>query len=162
MTRGGPFKKGQVKPKLLTCWDQIGSNLMNIKKLVNESGLPRERFLLELDPTSREVLIAGMWSITKKLLPITMGKTSWGLVGASKILFSIFPEIVLPVDNVQWREVFQTVDLGDVIRRMTSEIESWEKATGNKLNELDDSGKLATLPAVYNVMAMAARPKRID
>ncbi len=83
-------------------------------------------------------------------------------VGASKILFSIVPEIVLPVNNVPWREVFRTVELRDVIRRMTSETEFWEKAAGNKLNELDDSGKLATIPAVYNVMAMAARPKRID
>ena len=90
-----------------------------------------------------------------------MGKTSFGLVGASKILFAVLPEIILPIDNSQWLRVFKTVDLGDVIKRMTSEIQSWENTTGKKLNEIDYSKKLTTLPSVYNVMAMAARPKNV-
>jgi len=54
--------------------------------------------------------------------------------------------------------VFKTVDIGDVINQMISEIKYWETATGARLNDMDRSGRLTTLPAVYNVMAMAARP----
>ena len=36
-----------------------------------------------------------IWVGFKKLLPITMSHHSYGLVAASKILFAIFPEIVL-------------------------------------------------------------------
>jgi hypothetical protein len=39
------------------------------------------------------------WSNFKKLLPITMTISTFSMVGASKILFSEFPEIVLPVDT---------------------------------------------------------------
>jgi hypothetical protein len=92
------------------------------------------------------------------LLPITMTKDTWGLVGASKVLFSVFPEIALPTDNAEWRLVFKTVDLGDVIRRMVLDIQKWEGVTGRQLNELDDSNRLTTLPSVYNIMAMYARP----
>ena len=86
-----------------------------------------------------------------------MGKTSYGLVGASKILFAVLPEIVMPIDNKQWVSVFQTVDLGDALKYMVSDIENWEEATGKKLDEIDKSGHLSTLPSIYNVMAMAAR-----
>ena len=98
----------------------------------------------------------------KNLLPFTMGKTTFGLVGASKILFSVLPELVLPIDNSQWLHVFKTVDIGDVIRCMVFDIQRWESATGNKLNEMDYSRRLTTLPSVYNVMAMAARPKNVQ
>jgi len=70
---------------------------------------------LELSQQEREVLLAEIWLITKKLLPFTMGETSFGLVGARKIFFSALPEIVLPIDNIEWLHVFQTVDLGDVL-----------------------------------------------
>ena len=100
----------------------------------------------------------GGWILTKQLLPFTMGETSYGLVGASKILFAVFPETVLPIDNRQWLHVFKTVDLGDVLKRMVSDIQRWEKTTGKHLNELGSSKGLTTLPSVYNVMAMAARP----
>jgi hypothetical protein len=90
-----------------------------------------------------------------------MGKTSWGLVGASKILFSVLPEIVLPVDNSMWLNVFKTVDLGDVIKGMAYDIQMWENATSMKLNEMYPKQRLTTLPSAYNVMAMAARPGKI-
>ena len=96
--------------------------------------------------------------MTKQLLPFTMGKTSYGLVGASKILFAVLPEIVLPVDNNQWLKVFRTVDIGDVINRMVFDIQQWENITQKNLNEMDCSKRLTTLPSVYNVMAMDARP----
>jgi hypothetical protein len=79
-------------------------------------------------------------------------------VGATKILFAILPEIVLPIDNSQWLNVFKTVDMGDVINKMVLETQYWETATGEKLNDMDRQKRLTTLPSVYNVMAMAARP----
>jgi hypothetical protein len=41
---------------------------------------------------------------------------------------------------------------------MTKEIELWEKDTGEKLDLIDKQQNLTTLPSVYNVMAMKARP----
>jgi len=166
MTRSGPFKGAGIagktnKKKILSeCWDVIGDRLLEVNKSVLESGLSRDRYLLELSEAECAQLIAEVWLMTKQLLPFTMGKTSHGLVGASKILFSVLPEIVLPIDNAQWTYVFQTVDLGDVINRMVSDIQRWEQITDKQLNELDHSKRLTTLPSVYNVMAMDARPRR--
>jgi hypothetical protein len=158
MTRGGIFNDPEKRDKiLLSCWNEVEGRLKRIHDSVIESKLSRDRYLLELNDHKREDLITEIWSITKKILPFTMGKYSYGLVGASKILFSVLPEIVLPVDNRQWLHVFQTVDLGDVIRIMTFDIKRWENATDKKLNEMDSSNRLTTLPSVYNVMAMAAK-----
>jgi len=165
MTRSGPFKGAGIagktnKKKILSeCWNAIGDRLREVNKSLLESGLSRDRYLLELSEPERAQLIAEVWLMTKQLLPFTMGKTSHGLVGASKILFSVLPEIVLPLDNAQWTYVFQTVDLGDVISRMVSDIQRWEQITDRQLNELDHSKRLTTLPSVYNVMAMYARPR---
>lgn len=168
MTRTGPFKgvkinkNGSVDCKeiLLACWGCIGGSLIEIRNAIPRSGYARDRYLVELGESDRAELIAKIWCLTKQLLPFTMGGTTYGLVGASKILFAVLPEIVLPVDNKQWLSVFKTVDLGDVIHGMTSEIQRWESNTGKRLNEMDRSGRLITLPSVYNVMAMAARPDK--
>lgn len=157
MTRRGPFH-GNNSGKLRNCWDAVGAKLIEINNSVRKSGLPRDRYILELSEEDREGLIAEIWLISKRLLPFTMGKTTYGLVGASKILFSIFPEIVLPIDNTQWLHVFKTVDIGDVLHRMVLDIQKWEEITGIQFNDLDPSRRLTTLPSVYNVMAMAARP----
>ena len=166
MTRAGPFKgvkmeeNGNVHGKqiLLKCWNQIGDGLIEIRKSVSNSGYSRDRYLLELSKPERERLLTEIWLITKRLLPFTMGETSYGLVGASKILFAVLPEIVLPVDNNQWLKVFKTVDIGDVINRMAIDIQEWENITTQKFNDMDHSRMLTTLPSVYNVMAMDARP----
>ncbi len=157
MTRSGPFH-GNYNEKLRSCWNVVGANLKEINNSVRKSRLPRDRYILELSEREREGLIAEIWLITKKLLPFTMGETSYGLVGASKILFSVLPEIVLPIDNAEWLHVFKTVDIGDVIHRMVFDIQKWEGITGRQLNDLDHSKRLTTLPSVYNVMAMDARP----
>ncbi len=162
MTRGGRFKTGEKQKEiLLSCWNEVGGSLIRIHNSVIESGLSRDRFLVELSEEKLEELIAEIWLITKRILPFTMGKTSYGLVGASKILFAVLPEIVLPIDNKQWLHVFKTVDIGDIIKRMVVDFKDWESVTGEKLNEMDDSKILITLPSVYNVMAMAARPNHI-
>jgi hypothetical protein len=157
MTRSGPFHEN-MDERLHDCWDAVGANLIGINNSVRKSNLPRDRYLLELSVQEREGLIAEIWLITKRLLPFTMGETSYGLVGASKLLFSVLPEIVLPIDNAEWLHVFRTVDIGDVLHRMVDDIQAWEGITGRQLNDLDDTRRLSTLPSVYNVMAMAARP----
>jgi hypothetical protein len=42
---------------------------------------------------------------------------------------------------------------------MADEIKAWEKQTGKEL-QASDKNKYTTLPAVYNVMAMKAKPER--
>jgi len=168
MARSGSFKgikyyNGKVSGpihNLKVCWDAINEDLLLVKNFLNEQNLkPRSRALILLDIDSREKVISHIWSAFKKLLPITMGNYSYGLVGASKILFSVLPEIALPVDNAEWLNVFKTIDFGDVINTMANEITAWEKITGGQLQTCDYNED-TTLPAVYNVMAMEARPKR--
>jgi len=158
MTRAGIFHR-DMKKILRDCWNAVGPDLLEIRTSVNQSGLSRERYLVELGAPEREALFGRIWRITKKLLPFSMGDTSYGLVGASKILFSVLPEIVLPVDNTEWLKVFKTVDLGDVLRVMVQDIQEWEALQGIQLTALDDTHRLTTLPAVYNVLAMEARSK---
>jgi len=160
MTRAGTFH-GDSTEILRGCWHAVGSDLLAIKTTVLESGLSRERYLVELGVLEREALFDQIWRIAKKLLPFSMGGGSYGLVGASKILFSVLPEIVLPVDNTEWIQVFKTVDLGDVLRIMVQDIQAWEVMQGVQLTALDKSGRLTTLPAVYNALAMEARPRII-
>ena len=164
MTRSGPFKgvkideEGRVHGEtiLLRCWEEVGQDILEIRHSIQHAS--RDRYLLELGKSQRDGLIERIWKANKRLLPITMGANTYGLVGASKILFAVLPELVLPVDTAQWRVVFKTVDIGDVIERMATDIENWERATGQKLNQMDSRRELTTLPSAYNVMAMAARP----
>jgi len=160
MTRNGPFHLN-CNEKLRCCWSAVGAKLKEINNSVLKSGLHRDRYILDLSEQEREGLIVEIWLITKRLLPFTMGEISYGLVGASKILFSVLPEIVLPIDNTQWLRVFKTVDIGDVLHRMVFDIQKWEGITGRQLNVLDHSNRLTTLPSVYNVMAMLARPNKL-
>lgn len=162
MTRRGPFNgidiinQNVIGEKILRdIWDDIGDELLNINESVSNSGTSRERYLLELDQDHINMLTINIWKIFKWLLPFTMTENIDGLVGASKILFSVLPEIVLPIDTKQWRTLFKTIDLGDIIKGMIAEIKEWESATGEKLNKMDN--RLTTLPSVYNVMAMKAR-----
>ena len=167
MARSGPFKGigvynnivvGPVD-KLHECWDAINEDLLFLRNFLNEQNLkPRSRSLILLDIDSREKVISYIWNAFKKLLPITMGKTSYGLVGASKILFSVLPEIALPVDNAEWVTVFKTVHYGDVINLMADEIKAWEEQIEKELQSCDEN-KYTTLPTVYNVMAMKAKSK---
>jgi len=82
-----------------------------------------------------------------------------GRVGASKLLFSIFPEIALPVDNSEWDKVFRTHYYRKILQLMTNEIKLWEDKSETPL-EILETNTPTTLPSIYNVMAMDARPKR--
>lgn len=160
MTRSGTFHYDMLG-RLRECWTEIGKELLEIRSEISGSEISRERFIIDCDASQREQTISRVWNMTKTILPITMGENSYGLVGASKILFSILPEVVLPVDNVQWKQLFKTVDLGDVIRFMVDDIQEWETVTKKEFHLLDKSGRLTTLPSLYNVVAMVSRPKSV-
>jgi len=66
--------------------------------------------------------------------------------------------VALPVDNNQWKKLFQTVDYSDVICLMANEIIEWERLSGKRIDECDPN---STLPAICNVMAMEAREIKI-
>ena len=167
MTRSGVFKGLRIGPegkpigpikKIEACWNAIRPEIIEIKDLLNKwSPDQRERVLVLLDDEQLQIISDRVYAAFKKLLPVTMSQHSYGLVGASKILFAIFPEIVLPLDNAEWKQLFRTVDLGDIIRLMAKEIKAWESSTSLQLNECDYTNATTTLPAVYNVMAMKAR-----
>lgn len=167
MTRAGPFKgirfedaTGNVldpESKLEDAWNRVGEDLVSLKGVLSRAGLkPRSRTLLLFDESARKDVVGALWGIFKKLLPVTMSSNSYGLVGASKILFSLLPEVALPIDNAEWKTVFKTVDFGDVIYLMAEEINEWEKITREPLDNCHKHGP-TTLPSVYNVMAMTAR-----
>ena len=96
MTRRGPFHVTSLDENLHRCWDEVRADLLEINKSVLKSGLSRDRYLLELNDKAREDLIAKIWIITKRLLPITMSRASYGLVGASKILFRSSLKLLYP------------------------------------------------------------------
>ncbi len=57
MMRSGPFKKDEnINERLNNCWSEVGGSLINIKFSMLQSGLSRDRFLLELDQDKREKL----------------------------------------------------------------------------------------------------------
>ena len=74
-----------------------------------------------------------------------------------KYYFQFSLSLFLPVDTAEWKYVFKTVDLGDVINLMRSEILEWEKQTGQWIDSDKPANVPSTLPAIYNVMAMKAR-----
>ena len=106
MTRQGPFKGLGYKPdgdfkgpveKIDACWEAVKYELMEIKKLLNSLGIvPRGRSIALMHERQFKDVSNMVWSTFKKLLPITMTTGTFGMVGASKILFSVFPEFVSP------------------------------------------------------------------
>jgi hypothetical protein len=90
MTRSGPFKGVRLsnrkihdpKNTVADCWDAIGGHLTDVKafiqsKVINE----RSRFLVEISDSDLNYVIANIWDIFKKLLPVCMTENSLGLVG---------------------------------------------------------------------------------
>lgn len=165
MTRRGPFKGVRVFNRkgfdndrgiLSESWKAIGESVLDLKKfLISRPNATRERVLVEISEVERKQVAGKLWYMFKQLLPLCMSETSLGLVGASKLLFSVFPEVALPVDNNQWRKLFQTVDYSDVICLMANEVIEWERLLGQKIDACDRN--ISTLPSIYNVMAMGAR-----
>ncbi len=168
MTRQGPFKGVKFHKDVISdpvgqiekCWLEIGGNVVDLRNFLDQGNSgARGRALIEISSRARKELENRLLMIFKRLLPICMGKSTQGLVGSSKLLFAILPEVALPVDNAQWKKVFRTVDYGEIITLMVDEITEWEKDTENSLDLCDPSYPITSLPAVYNVMAMRARPQ---
>ena len=166
MTRKGPFEgikidKGKVQDPngiIDSCWKEVGESAVSLKDLLNDQGDGRVRVLVKMAPPVQEEVAGKLWVMFKKIVPVCMGEYTFGLVGASKILFAILPEVALPIDNKQWLNVFRTIDYGDIIMAMAAEITKWEQRSGQLLNECSPYESF-TLPAIYNVMAMKARPE---
>lgn len=166
MTRRGIFegvrftngKLADPDGRVSNCWRSIGAFLIELRKEIDSLSVgTRARFAVSVNPNDLLNIVNKIWIAFKKLLPVCMGKHSLGMVASSKILFAVLPEIALPIDNKQWLTVFKTVDYGDIINLMVDEIKAWEKITGKQLQTCDHS-EYTTLPAIYNVMAMKARP----
>lgn len=165
MTRSGPFKGIQyvggkvIDPnkQITACWREIGDSAIGLSDFLREKGAgPRTRILVEMSPSDRKEVASALWVMFKKLVTLCIGKNTLGLVAASKVLFAAFPEVAQAIDNAEWRTVFKTIDYGDIILDMASEIAEWERRSGVHL-ESCDTHAITTLPSVYNVMAMKAR-----
>lgn len=166
MTRAGPFRgvgfvDGTVKDpngQIAACWDAIGERTIQLRGVVDEQRRgSRTRGLVEMSRTAQEEVASELWHLLNRLSPVCWTENSFGLVGASKVLFAVLPEVALPVDNAEWKKVFRTIDYRDIITTMAEEIVEWEKRTKTKLDSCDPYDCL-TLPGIYNVMAMEARP----
>jgi hypothetical protein len=174
MTRAGAFqgikidKTGKLKGDddfhvVDLCWKSIGDELCSLKRYMDKKVLStRSRVLVELSPEAEEHVIKTTSRLFEQLSDITVrnkrgGHSQVGSVAASKILFSVLPEIALPVDTSEWKNVFCTKDYSEVLSTMVSEIKEWEKASKKRLDE-QDRNQMTTLPAIYNVLAMSTRP----
>jgi len=164
MTRNGLFKgvkylSGTVQDpngQIDNCWSIVGSDTILLRNYLSQQNVNRRnRTLVEISASASNKVILDLWTMLKKLLSVCMSEGSYGLVAASKVLFSVLPEIAQPIDNAQWKSLFKTVDYGDIIALMTNEIMTWESQTGQLLDSCDPSGNF-TLPSIYNVMAMKA------
>jgi hypothetical protein len=139
------------------CWTQVDGDLQNLKKYVgkNTPG-QRSRTILELSQKSRTHVLEKASELFDKLKWTNVRSSDVGRVAASKILFAVFPEIALPVDNDEWDHVFRTDDYGRVLSTMIDETNEWEAKSQTPLESL--ASPPTTIPSIYNVMAMAARP----
>lgn len=95
--------------------------------------------------------------LLSRLSSVCWTENSFGLVGASKVLFALLPEAALPIDNTEWKKVFRTIDYTDIITTMADEIKRWEMSNGRELDSCDPN-RCLTLPGIYNIMAMKAKP----
>jgi hypothetical protein len=140
------------------CWVQTEKELLDIRnRLIQHTSNRRSRAVLELPSEQRECIIKKLSELFDKLEWTIVHNSNIGRVGASKILFAIFPEIALPVDNDEWDYVFRTHSYEKVLSTMVNEIMEWEKQSNIHLETLDPNLP-TTLVSVYNVMAMEARP----
>jgi len=145
------------KHALDICWTQVDGGLQDLKKHISENTSDRSRAILELSPESRNYVIEKVSELFEKLKWTSVNDSDIGRVGASKILFAVLPEIALPVDNTEWDDVFRTDNYGRVLSTMIDEINEWEAKSQTPFESLDSPP--TTIPSIYNVMAMEARPK---
>ena len=164
MTRRGPFQgvrifRGEIhdpEAMLDRVWDAIGKAIVELKSQLLDAGVQnRSRILVEMCEPIMDRIAGNLWKMFKRLLPLCLGVNTLGLTAASKILFSVFPEIALPLEKSQWKDLFQTVDYTDIIYLMRAEISEWEKRSQKRLNDCDPIGSF-TLPVFYDAAAIIA------
>lgn len=163
MTRRGAFhglmiEGGTIRdPKhaLDKCWKQVDGELQNLKNFIGENSSSRTRAILELSPEPSSYIIGGMSELFERLKWTTIKGSDIGRVGASKVLFAVFPEIALPVDNDEWDYVFRTDCYGKLLSIMVGEVKEWEAKSNVPFESLGVAP--TTVPSIYNVMAMDAR-----
>ena len=167
MTRRGAFHGVRIDEKgvisdprdvIDLCWKQVGNELRKLKGYINEKACGvRSRVLANLSSASKDFVIEKSSELFEELRKVTVETSGVSRVGASKVLFAVLPETALPVDNLEWKYVFKTRDYREILSTMVKEISEWEKKSNIRLETLDPHLK-ATLPAIYNIMAMAIRP----
>jgi hypothetical protein len=155
MTRRGVFHGINSKSVVLdVCWKEFGKEFQDLKRDLRNYSSQRTRAILEVPNNVFDVTT----DLFDRLEWTEIKGRNIGRVGASKILFSIFPEIALPVDNSEWDKVFRTHYYRKILQLMTDEIKLWEEKSEMPLEKLETNSP-TTLPSIYNVMAMSARPK---
>jgi|APIni6443716594_1056825.scaffolds.fasta_scaffold400314_1 hypothetical protein len=170
MTRRGPFQGvrlvcgGIYDPEMILekVWAAIGKSIVDLKSLLlGAGGNNRPRILIETPAPVMDRIVSDLWRMFKKLLPLCLGVNTLGLTAASKILFSIFPEIAIAVEKNHWNNLFQTVDYTDVIGIVRAEITEWERRSQKRLNDCDPHGSI-TLPVIYNAVALRMVGEKMD
>jgi hypothetical protein len=167
MTRAGAFHGLRINDegKLVDpnsvidmCWNTIGVELRELKNYIKaNASCPRSRVITDLSLKSRGHIVRVTAGLFRRLNDIHVGeKSRVGPVGATKVLFASLPEVALPVDNLEWKQVFQTDKYEVILSTMADEIIEWEKMVHKSLDALSPF-KDTTLPAIYNILAMAAR-----
>jgi len=160
VTQRGPFQgvkfdAGTIidpQDRILRCWDLVGDDVCRIRRLLDHAAHDRNRAVGLLEESLRDEITAFLWVLFKRLLPICMTRNTLGLSAASKVLFCGLPEAAIPIEDLQWRELYKTVDYRDAIQSMIAEVAEWEVGTGMHLNRCEDSAH-ATLASVYGLMA---------
>lgn len=151
MTRAGAFhgvkldKNGAVIDRtgvIDLCWKRVGDKLLKLKEYINENSRARNRALVTLTPHSQNYAFEKTSELFDELCEVVVKTSEFSTsqvspVGASKVLFSTFPEIALPVDNREWEYVFKTKKYGDILSTMANEIKKWERKTGKHLETLN-------------------------
>jgi len=145
------------KRALDICWKQARNELKHLKKHISQNTSERSRAVLELSPELRNYVIGKVSEVFVKLKWTSVEDSDIGPVGASKVLFAVLPEIALPVDNAEWDAVFRTCNYGKVLLTMIDEVNEWEVESRTRFESLDSPP--TTVPSIYNVMAMEARPR---
>jgi hypothetical protein len=137
-----------------SCWKKFGTEFKEVKEHISENVSHRNRALLELPEDKKNIAVEKVSKLFDELEWTTINDHhDIKRVGASKILFALFPEFALPVDNDEWDILFRTHDYGKILSTMINEIKEWEKKLRVNLETLNTSYK-TTLPSVYNVLAM--------
>ena len=167
MGRAGPFKgvkymdgNNVIDPKgqITACWDSIGKQTVELRKFINQHRKgSRIRVIIETPQDVQEEIAFQLMLLLSQLSTVCWTENSFGLVGSSKVLFAVLPEAAMAIDNVEWKKVFRTIDYASIILDMIDEIKEWEDSTGTKFHSCDPDGCF-TVPCIYNVMAMKARP----